>query len=175
MLVAGNLIGDARKGMGNPQKFSPAELAILRAVQGDLPDSKRPYRDLAEISGLTEEEVIHFLQSLKDAGVIRRFGASLRHHNTGWKYNSMVAWKADEEEAEKWAHLLKDNPKISHAYFRPSRAQDWPYELYTMIHGQQPEDIERTVAWLAASWPFEDYIILDTVRELKKISMTYFE
>lgn len=157
------------------RKFSTAELAILRAVQGDLPDSKQPYRELAEISGLTEEEVIRFLQDLKDEGVIRRFGASLRHHNTGWKYNAMVAWKADETEAEKWAHLLKDNPNISHAYFRPSGAEDWPYELYTMVHGQNPDIIEKTVADLAAGWPFKDYIILDTVRELKKISMTYFE
>lgn len=161
--------------MEKPREFSPAELVVLRKVQGDLPESKRPYLELAEISGLTEEEVIHFLQQLKDEGVIRRFGATLRHHNIGWKYNAMVVWKAGEAEAEKWAHVIMDMPNISHAYFRPCNAQDWPYELYTMIHGQEPEDIEKTVSSLAAQWPFGEYVILDTVRELKKTSMTYFE
>lgn len=155
--------------------FTEAQLAVLKHVQCDLPDSIKPYERLARLSGMEEGEVIRFLQDLKDEGIIRRFGASIRHYQSGWKYNAMVAWKADENEAEKWSDIIESNPGISHAYYRPSGAADWPYQLYTMIHGQKPGDIEKVIMDLLARWPFTEYVVLDTIRELKKISMTYFD
>lgn len=147
----------------------------MRIVQQDLPDSPTPFQDLARATGMEEAEVLAFLQELKSKGIIRRFGASLRHRESGWKHNAMVAWKASEEEAEKWSHVAVANRNVSHAYYRPSNAPDWPYELYTMIHGRNPEDIDKVIMELMAEWPFREYLALNTLKELKKISMTYFK
>ena len=43
-----------------------------------------------------------------------------------------------------------------------------------MIHGRNPEDIQQVIMELMAEWPFREYLALNTVKELKKISMTYF-
>lgn len=157
-----------------PLELTEKEKAILAIVQEDLPDSLEPYVELASRTGSSEEEVLSLLQRLKKAGVIRRFGASLRHHKTSWRHNAMVAWRASPEEAELYAPKAASFPAISHIYYRPSAAPDWPYSLYTMIHGRSEEECAQTVRELLALWPLRDYAVLRTLKEWKKISMSYF-
>lgn len=154
--------------------FTGPERAVLGIVQANLPDSLTPYADMAKLAGCSEAEVIGLLERLKADGAIRRFGASLRHQKTGWAHNCMVAWRASEEEAEKWGPVAAAHERISHSYFRPSAAPDWPYTLYTMIHGKSADDCKAVIDYLLGVWPLQDHAILPTLRELKKTSMTYF-
>lgn len=158
-----------------PLDLTEQEKSILAIVQKDLPDSLNPYAEIARLTGSSEEEVLNLLGRLKKSGVIRRFGASLRHHNTDWRFNAMAAWIASEEEAELYAPAVAASfPAVSHIYYRPSPSPDWPYTLYTMIHGRSEEECEETVKKLLDCWPMRDYAILRTSREWKKTSMTYF-
>ena len=54
-------------------------------------------------------------------------------------------------------------------------APDWPYNLYTMVHGHSREECERIVAGLAAETGVEERAMLYTKREWKKVSMRYFQ
>ena len=63
---------------------------------------------------------------------------------------------------------------ISHVYYRPSAAPDWPYELYTMVHGRSEQECLDVAQELIATTPLREYAILKSLKELKKISMTYF-
>ncbi|MBD5417457.1 MAG: Lrp/AsnC family transcriptional regulator [Desulfovibrio sp.] len=157
-----------------PPAFSAAERAALAIVQGNLPDSLTPYADIAAQTGLTEAEVLALLTRLKESGAIRRFGASIRHQRTGWTHNAMVAWVASEEEARACGPIAAQHPRVSHAYFRPSPAADWPYTLYTMAHGRSEAECLGVVDDLLAAWPLREYAILRSLKELKKTSMTYF-
>ena len=56
------------------REFTPTQKDILRIVQADLPDSLTPYADIAREVGTSEEAVLELLRSLKEEGVIRRFG-----------------------------------------------------------------------------------------------------
>ena len=118
------------------RQFTPAEQAVLRIVQANLPDSLTPYADIAEKAGMTEAQVLELLCSLKESGAIRRFGASIKHQKTGWTHNAMVAWKVQPDQMEACGTQAALHNHISHVYYRPSSAPDWPYELYTMIHGR---------------------------------------
>ena len=86
----------------------------------------------------------------------------------------MVAWKADEAQAEACGPLASAHTHVSHAYFRPSSADDWPYTLYTMVHGRSEEECLGVVNELRDGWPLKEYAILRSLKELKKTSMTYF-
>ncbi len=154
--------------------FEPWEYAVLAVCQGNLPDTLTPYADIGKACGASEEQVLELLEKLKTDGAIRRFGATIRHQHAGWGHNAMVAWLATEEEADHWGPIAAKNPNVSHVYFRPSQAADWPYTLYTMAHGRTAAECDRVIGELAASWPQGRYSVLKTVRELKKISMTYF-
>ncbi len=154
--------------------FTEKEEAILRIVQKNLPDTATPYADIAQSVGCTEQEVLALLQKLKDDGAIRRFGASIKHQKTGWNCNAMVAWQVSEAEAEKFGPVAAEHPNISHCYFRPSSAEDWPYTLYTMTHGRTEEECQQTIADVQKSTGMQKFAVLDSIQEFKKTSMTYF-
>jgi len=154
--------------------FTPDELAALRIVQSDLPDSLTPYADIARETGAGEAEVIALLERLKHEGVIRRFGASIKHQKAGWTHNVMVAWRVDEALADAAGEAAARHPNISHCYYRPSSAPDWPYALFTMIHGRSAEECRDVIESLRHEKVLDEYAALESLKELKKTSMTYF-
>jgi DNA-binding Lrp family transcriptional regulator len=158
--------------MSKPE-FTDAERTVLGIAQANLPDSDTPYADMAAAAGLTEQEVLDLLARLKDDGVIRRFGATLRHQKAGYGQNAMVAWIVPDERADEVGEFFAARPEISHCYRRVTYPE-WPYNLYTMIHGKNPGDCAELAARLAEELDIPDYTILESVREFKKTSMAYF-
>lgn len=156
------------------RRFTEKERAILRIVQKNLPDSLTPFADIAGCVGVTEETVLALLRSMAEEGSIRRFGASLKHQKAGFTHNAMVTWIVAEEQADEAGREAARHPLISHCYYRPSSAPDWPYELYTMIHGRHPDEYKDVIAALRAGTSLREYAVLESLREMKKISMTYF-
>ena len=154
--------------------FSEKEKKILRIVQKNIPDSLTPYADIAKEAMASEDEVIALIQRLKENGAIRRFGAMIRHQKTDWVHNAMVAWKVEDKDREAFAHSAKDFATISHIYFRPSPSPDWPYTLYTMIHGRSEDECASVISAIQGLWPNTPFEVLRTVAERKKVSMTYF-
>ncbi len=156
-------------------QFTQVQEKILHIVQSNLPSTLTPYADIAKEVGTTEEEVIIFLQSLKDSGVIRRFGASIKHQRVGYKFNAMVAWEIDDSLIDQCGEIAAKNKNISHCYHRPTpNKADWPYTLFTMIHGMEENEIQAVIDELIATTDLEKYAVLESIEELKKISMTYF-
>lgn len=154
--------------------FTESEARILALAGADIPDGPTPFAAIAEHVNCTEDEVLALLTRLKQEGVIRRFGATLRHQKAGYGHNAMVAWRVDDpEEAQRVGKIMADRPEISHCYIRRTYPQ-WKYNLYTMIHGKNPGDCMEVVSAISASTGVSDYQILQSVRELKKISMRYF-
>ncbi len=155
-------------------EFTETERAILRIVQDQLPDSLTPYADIASEVGTDESAVLDLLRRLKESGAIRRFGASIKHQRTGWNHNAMVAWRVAEELVDEVGEHAAQHPLISHCYYRPTTAPDWPYTLYTMIHGRTAEECRNVIEELRRETVLDEYAILDSLAELKKTSMVYF-
>lgn len=156
-------------------ELTDTERAILRIVQFQLPDSLTPYADIAREVGADEETVLALLRRLKEDGAIRRFGASIKHQKTGWSHNAMVAWIVDEKDSDAIGETAARNPRISHVYYRPTCAADWPYTLYTMVHGRSAEECQDVIDELRRETALDEYAVLDSLKELKKTSMTYFD
>lgn len=157
-----------------PKEFTETERRILRRLQGDLPDTATPYADIAAEVGCDEALVLDLIVELKAEGAIRRFGATLRHQKAGWGHNAMVAWRIGaERDSEAIGQAMAERPEISHCYIRDTKP-GWPYDLYTMVHGQTPDDVQTLVDQLSRETGLADYAILESIRELKKTSMTYF-
>ena len=155
-------------------EFTETERAILRIVQDQLPDSLTPYADIAKEVGTEESVVLELLRRLKESGAIRRFGASIKHQRTGWNHNAMVAWRIDESLVDETGEYAARHPLISHCYYRPATAPDWPYTLYTMIHGRTEEECRNVIEQLRQETALDEYAVLDSLAELKKTSMVYF-
>ena len=155
-------------------RFSPEERCALGIVQADLPESLTPFADIAAKAGLKEQDLLDLLRGLKESGVIRRFGATLRHQHAGYSFNAMVAWYVEEDqEIDLIGERMAERPEISHCY-RRRNCHDWPYNLYTMIHARSREECCNVVEELAALTGVTQYSMLFSTKELKKTSMRYF-
>ncbi|MFH1885444.1 MAG: Lrp/AsnC family transcriptional regulator [Pseudomonadota bacterium] len=149
------------------------EKKVIAALQGDMPVESRPYRSLAARAGMEEEAFIAVVAHLAARGVIRRFGATLRHQATGFTANAMVAWRVDAARADEVGGIFSRHAEVSHCYHRPP-APTWPYNLYTMIHAFSREACEAAAARMAKEAGLTEYRLLFSERELKKTSMEYF-
>ncbi len=149
------------------------EKKIIASIQGDIPVTQRPYLEISEKIGIEEQELLDILQKLINEGVIRRFGATLRHQKSGFKANAMVAWQVDEERIDEVGEAMAGFREVSHCY-RRNPAKDWPYNLYTMIHALSEESCKETALKMSKKTSVKKYSLLFSRRELKKTSMKYF-
>ncbi|MGE5515694.1 MAG: AsnC family protein [Bacteroidota bacterium] len=130
-------------------ELSDHDLDLVSALCDGLPLDSHPYRALGRTVGMTEAEVIERLGALTDAGVIRRLGIIVRHHELGYSANAMVVWDVPDAEVSGVGALLGACPEVSLCYRRPRRLPDWPYNLFTMVHGHDRDQVEALVAMMA--------------------------
>lgn len=119
-----------------PQPLSdPRDLALVAALRGGLPLCPRPYATLGAGLGMSEAEVLRRLRDLQESGVLRRFGAIVRHHEVGYAANAMVVIAPPQEYIAALGRRLARERAVTLCYQR-APAKGWPYTLYCMVHGQ---------------------------------------
>lgn len=166
-------LDNAPAGNINQAMLNETEQKVIAAIQGDIPITQRPYRELAARAGLTEAAFLEVLEGLRARDIIRRFGATLRHQKSGYAANAMGAWKVPEERIEAVGQRMAACRQISHCY-RRNPNDHWPYNLYTMIHAESPEACWEIAREMSRATGVEAFTLLFSLRELKKTSMTYF-
>ncbi|MCF7955800.1 MAG: Lrp/AsnC family transcriptional regulator [Phycisphaerae bacterium] len=152
--------------------LSELERRLLAEIQHGLPATATPYKDVASKIGADIEDVLEILNNWKKDGRMRRVGAIVNHFKVGLQAGAMVVWQVEEDSIEEVGSILASFPEVSHAYERPSNDQ-WPYNVYTMVHGQGPDDVRDTIAKMSAKAGIKNYKQLETIRELKKVPPTY--
>ena len=152
---------------------SEGDKALIRALQGDLPLVPRPFAAIAQRVGLSEGEVLERACAWLASGVMRRFGATVRHLELGVIANAMSVWRVPAEDVPRAGAIMSNFPEVSHCYERTTY-DDWPYNLYAMLHGETREDCERIACAISERTSVADYQMMFTVRELKKTSRQYF-
>lgn len=150
------------------------EKKVISALQGNMPVCERPYLALAKELGLSEDDFIATAKGLHDRGVIRRFGATLKHQNSGYKANAMVAWKVEEKRAEEVGPAMAAFSEVTHCY-RRNPSETWPYNLYTMVHAFDEASCHAIAKKISLAVGVTEYTLLFSKQELKKTSMRYFD
>ena len=156
----------------NDAKQSPTRIlsaddrARIRIACDDIPHTLTPFTDW----NVTVDELREDLAQKR----MRRFGAILRHQDAGFAYNAMVCFNAEVTlDAEHPGLILAQKPYISHCYERPA-FEGFPYTLYAMIHAQSAEELDSFIKDAATSIGNPEYVVLHSVRELKKTSFRFF-
>ena len=149
------------------------EKKIIASIQEDIPVTSRPYLEISKKLKISEETLLKTLKALCDRGVIRRFGATIRHQKSGFAANAMVAWIVDEERIEEVGEKMSFFKEVSHCY-RRKPTDEWPYNLYTMVHANNEDTCREVVRTMSSETRVENYKLLFSRKELKKTSMKYF-
>jgi DNA-binding Lrp family transcriptional regulator len=129
----------------------PADTAedLIEAIQGGLPLVPRPYREIANRIGCTEETVIDRLRDMLEGGIIKRLGVVVRHHELGYRANAMVVWDVPDARIDRVGRQLGDQDCVTLCYQRPRRLPDWPYNLFCMVHGQDRDEVLACIGRIA--------------------------
>jgi hypothetical protein len=85
----------------------------------------------------------------------------------------MAVWDIPEDDIVEMGSTMAGYTTISHCYQRP-KYEDWRYNLFTMIHARKKGEVEDFVAELAHRHHLEDYAVLYSTTEYKKIRLAYF-
>ena len=122
---------------------------IIEALQAGLPLVAAPYAKVAEMLGITEDDLTTRLQSMKDTRIIRRIAAAPNHYKLGMTANGMTVWDVKDSALTDLGALVGALDFVSHCYERPRALPDWPYNLFAMVHGATADEVEEKRARIA--------------------------
>lgn len=156
-----------------PQPYDDFDVAVIRALQGDMPVIPEPYAPAAAELGVTQERFLDHLAGMQERGLLRRVAAILYHRRAGFSANGMGVWKVPEGKILDVGRQMAAVRGISHCYQRPTY-EDWPYSVFTMAHGRSKEECDAILDSIAETHGITERATLYSSTEFKKIRLHYF-
>ncbi len=155
------------------QPYDELDIAVIRALQGDMPVVEEPYARAAAEVGLSQEGLLDHLSRMQERGLLRRVAAILYHRRAGFSANGMGVWQVPEEQIPDIGARMAAVRGISHCYQRPTY-EDWPYSVFTMAHGRSKEECDAVLDAIAEQTGIHERATLYSSTEFKKIRLLYF-
>ncbi|MEN6609464.1 MAG: siroheme decarboxylase subunit beta [Methanoregulaceae archaeon] len=149
--------------------MDPTDSSLLAALERGLPVTREPFAEIGRTLGIPESEVLDRLHRLKNEGVIRRFRARIDQRKVGILANALVAWRVPGHLSEEAGTSLSRFPGVTHCYERRPVPGRWDYTHYTVHHGCSREAVEAEVAKLAEVAGLNEYIVMFSTEELKRV------
>ena len=158
-----------------PQPYDDFDVAVIRALQGPMEVTDRPYDDAAAEVGLDTDAFLAHLAALAERKILRRVAAILYHRRAGFSANGMGVWKVAPADVADVGGRMAAVRGISHCYERPTYA-DWPYSVFTMAHGRSKQECDAVLQSIADEHDLHgaDRAVLYSSTEFKKIRLRYF-
>ena len=140
------------------------DLAILNALQDDLPLVSRPWKVIADRLGISEKEILRRMKMLKDTGIIRGISPVLESRNLGLHAATLVALHVPENRVDEIADIISSYAEVSHNFQR-----DHYYSLWFTIASQNEEGIKRVLDEILQQTGIQasDVLDLPTIKKIK--------
>ena len=157
----------------DPQPYDELDIAVIRALQGDMAVVQEPYARAAAEVGMTQRRLLDHLGGMRQRGLLRRVAAILYHRRAGFSANGMGVWKVPDEQIPDVGRRMAAVRGISHCYQRPTY-EDWPYSVFTMAHGRSKQECDAVLDAIAEQTGIHERATLYSSTEFKKVRLLYF-
>ena len=154
------------------EKLNNEKKKVAHFIQGDIPLVSSPFDEIGASCGLTADGILNISESFLEKGIMRKFGAILRHQKAGYGKNALVMWSVPANQIEKAGKMFSSFLFVSHCYER-NPAFRKKYNIFTMLHSKD-KNILSMIEEMAIATGINDYIILESIQEYKKSSPEYF-
>ncbi len=154
------------KSTNRPWQGSDSGKLILSKFQDELAITSEPFAFLCG-GGVRTEDVLRIIKELIDKGVIRRIAAVVDYRKLGFVANVLFAAEVPQDRVVKAGKRLARSGIVSHCYERET-FENWPYNLFGMMHGRSMGQIQRVVNELVKAEKIDSFQLLPTKAELKK-------
>lgn len=125
--------------------FDEADWRLAAALEPGLTLTPQPYHNLARRTGLALSETLARLAKWRSLGVIRRFGAILRHRPFGYTHNVMCVWNVPDARVDAIGMRLAQVPFVTMCFRRARRLPTWQYNLFAMIHARSAGELHAVL------------------------------
>ena len=153
--------------------LTPVEIESVRLLQRDLPLQPRPFEAMAKSNGVAADELLAAAKSLLERGYIRRYSAIVPARKPGFGASAMGVWIVPADAVDAAGVKMSQNKAVSHCYLRPVY-DDWPYNLYTIVHGRSVDECESIINDIAIDTGVDARQALYPTREYKKARINLF-
>jgi DNA-binding Lrp family transcriptional regulator len=164
---------EARRPAAGKNGLGATDIAAIRELQEDIPLTPSPYRPMADRMGVSEGALFGIAARLAVEGYLRRMAAVLHHREAGFRANAMGVWVVPPERSEAIGRIMGSFKGVSHCYLRPTYP-DWPYNIFTMVHGQEPHDCQEVISAISQATGITEFALLYSTKQYKKIRLKYF-
>jgi DNA-binding Lrp family transcriptional regulator len=164
---------DESHGEGQFAPLTPLEIESVRLLQRDLPLQPRPFEAMARSNNVAADELLASAKSLLKRGYIRRYSAVVQARKSGFAASAMGVWVVPEAAVDDAGAKMSQNKAVSHCYLRPVY-DDWPYNLYTIVHGRSVDECESIINDIAIDTGVNEKQALYPTREYKKARINLF-
>ena len=134
---------------------------LLNDFQRDFPLSPRPYQDIADALGVSEDDVLSALNELNERNYISRIGPIIPPNQIG--VSTLVAMAVPEPQLQAVADKISAYPEVNHNYEREHRLNLWfvaiaadAGHLLVLL-----DAIERDTGYKTLSMPLVDDFFID--------------
>ncbi|MEY7851897.1 Lrp/AsnC family transcriptional regulator [Natrarchaeobius sp. A-rgal3] len=156
--------------------LSTFDADLLLAIQDGFPLSATPYAEIAADLDAGVDDVLEAISRLQENGCIKRIGCVINHVVTGFDENCMVVWDVPDAELDERGQQAGGLPYVTLCYHRPRRpGLEWPYNLFTMIHGRDAAAVDAKIDELASEHLPVEHERLYSTETLKQTGARYDE
>ena len=160
-------------GNSNLNNADAINKAIIRSTQDEIPLVDEPFAEIANETGISQDEVITRLKELISVGVIKRLGISVNQRKIGIVANAVVAWKVPQEQVKRVGAMLSAYREITHCYERVTVPGKWECNLFTVIHGYNRESVEEIAGKMSEAVGISDYLVMFSNEQFKRTSVMH--
>jgi DNA-binding Lrp family transcriptional regulator len=97
---------------------------LLDIIQTDFPLAARPYAVLGAALGMSEEQALERVRSLRQRGIIRRIGANFQSARLGFA-STLCAARVPPEKLDAFVAAVNACPNVTHNYLREHAYNVW--------------------------------------------------
>ena len=111
---------------------------IINSLQGNFPITDRPYQQVAEQLGISEDELLKRLENLLEDRTLTRFGPMYDIQKLGGSF-SLCAIRVPPERFEEVNDIVNSFSEVAHNYER-----DHEFNMWYVLATESLEEIDQT-------------------------------
>lgn len=153
--------------------LTPAEIETIRLLQKDLPLHPRPFDVLARGTKLSGDDLVAGARAFASRQQMRRFAALVDARRSNFSASVMGVWRVAPDRIDAVGAAMAEHKSVSQCYLRPTY-DDWPYNVFTIVHGRSVDECEAILAELSAATGVHEMRALFPVKEFKRTRLAFF-
>jgi DNA-binding Lrp family transcriptional regulator len=156
--------------MGNQEleiNLDAVDRSLLNCLQSQFPIDREPFIILGKTLGISEEDVIHRIEGLKDQGIVRLISPVFNARSLGYQI-SLVAARVAENRLDKAAEIFSAHAGVGHCYQR-----DYKYNLWSTLALPSTSDMQSELQRIRERIGADVVFDLPTLKTFKIV--TYFD